>query len=530
MINEGIMDNVENQSKVQKKEEVKISLLLIFGFILIMFALVSIIFRFNHMQNEKQLYDVQMDEVELIEKALQNKAYFAISTLLITAESALAKDTLKSQYDVTDDVLANLLSDAAETIGLYDQLRVLDADGMEIIRIDYSENEGSLIKNKEALQDKSERYYFIETMALSPDELYMSPLDLNVENGEIEEPKKPMLRIGKRIDDDDGTPLGIVMVNINAQSFLDAATKLSVHEEDNVFLLNEEGYYLLSPFSEDEFAFMYDDKQAVGFFSDYPKIWKNLIATKSYFETDNGNFYIKRTQWVQDLENGVPNNVVYIVMQVPNSVITADDNALIVSLAFAFGVLCVVFSVVGWILGKQLVQNKRLKKELIKNATIDILTGLYNRRFIYEQLNHAIKLSKRSKNPLTIIFSDLNDLKKTNDNLGHEMGDRMLVSAATALRNSARDTDMVARIGGDEFLILLRSCNLKDAELIRTRVAESFRKLGNMYKQKQWTMSFGIAQFNGHEAIEDLIARADTLMYINKKMIKESLKDQSNKW
>ncbi len=94
----------------------------------------------------------------------------------------------------------------------YDQIRYLDSSGMEIVRINFNGGRPQVVKQRE-LQNKSSRYYFREALVLERGGIYLSPLDLNIEEGEIEYPLKPMMRFGTPVFDQAGDKKGIILLN-----------------------------------------------------------------------------------------------------------------------------------------------------------------------------------------------------------------------------------------------------------------------------------------------------------------------------
>ena len=94
----------------------------------------------------------------------------------------------------------------------YDQIRFIDETGQEIIRVDFDGGRPESIPQK-LLQNKAERYYFKDTMKLGRREVYVSPLDLNVENGQVEQPHRPMIRFGTPIFDHLGQKRGVIIIN-----------------------------------------------------------------------------------------------------------------------------------------------------------------------------------------------------------------------------------------------------------------------------------------------------------------------------
>ncbi len=146
-------------------------------------------------------------------------------------------------------------------VGVYQQIRLIDKKGMEIVRVDNHSNGTYEIVEKERLQDKSSRYYFTETMDTLEDTIYVSPFDLNMERGQIEIPYKPMIRIGKTLRTSDGDINGMMILNINGKKILDDISQLNSHPNDTAFLLNKDGYYLYSDDPNKNFAFMFPERK-----------------------------------------------------------------------------------------------------------------------------------------------------------------------------------------------------------------------------------------------------------------------------
>ena len=149
------------------------------------------------------------------------------------------------------------------------QMRWIGEDGFERVRITSNDNGGVVVADTGSLQDKSDRYYTTESLKLRPREIYISPLDLNVENGIIEQPHQPVVRLGARVYRDDGTPNGFFIINVSVR---DALKKFAAHSSlSQLFLLNADGYWLSSPSVEDQWGFMYGNSNT--FASRYAGIW-----------------------------------------------------------------------------------------------------------------------------------------------------------------------------------------------------------------------------------------------------------------
>jgi diguanylate cyclase (GGDEF)-like protein len=152
-------------------------------------------------------------------------------------------------------------------------------------------------------------------------------------------------------------------------------------------------------------------------------------------------------------------------------------------------------------------------------ALNDMLTGLYNRRGFLTFANQLLKLSNRAQRGLILIYADLDNLKRINDDYGHEAGDKALVSIAQVLHETFRDSDVIGRVGGDEFAILALEAKEESMEKLRTRLKENLERIEhNVDSLHKLTFSLGIIYYNPKkpQTIEELLRRADMLMYEEK--------------
>lgn len=143
----------------------------------------------------------------------------------------------------------------------------------------------------------------------------------------------------------------------------------------------------------------------------------------------------------------------------------------------------------------------------------DHLTGLANRRSFEESFELECKRSRRYHRPITLVYMDLDNFKKVNDGQGHHTGDEVLVAVAATLRSNLRATDCVARIGGDEFAILLPETN-EDASRIILKKLDAV--LQELLAGTNWPIgfSFGVVTFPAPlDSLEEMLGRADKLMY-----------------
>jgi len=160
-------------------------------------------------------------------------------------------------------------------------------------------------------------------------------------------------------------------------------------------------------------------------------------------------------------------------------------------------------------------QIKDSQRKIEFLATHDTLTSLPNRTLFHDRLRHALAQARRRSSRLALLFIDIDNFKTVNDSLGHDIGDALLVEAATRLREAVRDIDTVARLGGDEFTAILTDCTTESANQVAWRIVDG---LGGAYLIAEHSLflsaSVGVAFYpeDGQEVAE-LVRSADAAMY-----------------
>lgn len=174
---------------------------------------------------------------------------------------------------------------------------------------------------------------------------------------------------------------------------------------------------------------------------------------------------------------------------------------------------------------KTLAQMRNQADEMEQLALTDPLTDLSNRRHLLNRLEHEFSRSRRYHRALTLIFIDLDDFKEVNDRFGHMVGDDVLRGIAQSLRASIRSTDLLARVGGDEFAVLLPETTPEGGVRVINRLRESLLNYSRDASPTLPPLTFcaGVSQLTSEdESIDDLLARADRLQYLAKNAGKNS--------
>jgi diguanylate cyclase (GGDEF)-like protein len=162
--------------------------------------------------------------------------------------------------------------------------------------------------------------------------------------------------------------------------------------------------------------------------------------------------------------------------------------------------------------------RQRVLEELRTLSLSDELTGLYNRRGFFILAEQQIKIAARTRRGMLLVSADLDGLKGINDRFGHYEGDRALVDAAQILRQSFRESDIISRIGGDEFVVLVTEKPEINPDVLFRRLKENLEVYNSRVKRPLY-ISMGVATFDPQNpvSLNELLVQADKSMYRNKK-------------
>ena len=631
--------------------------------------------------------------VQIGARAIQNVFQTITNDLAYMADHQGLRQFVQKPND--PDAEVSVLSDwlsFSRIKGIYDQIRWLDISGQERLRVNYNKGAPTIVP-KNRLQNKGKRYYFTDTVGLKKGEFFISPLDLNIEQGKIEVPYKPTIRIGTPIFDDRGKKQGIMLHNYLGQHLLEEFSKVMGAQQGQAWLVNRDGYWLKGPEPDQEWAFMFKQPK-ISMAHRHPETWEKITRSEAgQFENATGfwtfstifpllegqktssganeafapsrshlesrDYFWKlvllypqeaysealwRTgtnlglaltillgglcfgswrlahAWIREqaaedelrrINLGLEETVAERTKELRNEInirqkaekelrergerfrsitatasvaviVTIDQDGKVVTWNPAaekvFGytkaemegkpvTLCmperyreahneglkravetkqnkiigttvelqglrkngkefpIEMSLGTWTQGGiqyfsaiilDITERKAAEKKLKHMATHDRLTGLPTRVLANEHINRAMANARRRKLKAAVLFIDLDGFKAVNDTYGHDCGDRLLIDAGKRLLSCVREIDMVARIGGDEFLVILEEIGTAQtvgivAEKLIKALARPFR-----FDDKETTIgaSIGIAVYpDDADTLECLIKCADNAMY-----------------
>jgi diguanylate cyclase (GGDEF)-like protein len=435
-------------------------------FIIILIPIIIISLYAASIQKEKMLNDTYYDlsnyqyqvmsqiskvsnDVNLLNNVIENYNYF-------NNEDDDGESSIKEQ-------LTAFFVQILEEKSIYSQIRVIDIDGNEIIRV--NNNEIIKVVDQDQLQNKKDRDYFIDVIALSKDSIYISNIDLNVENGEIEiingEPV-PTIRFATPLYSNDEVS-GIVIINVLADQVLSMNNTLEYNILDDIEVVNSEGYYLVSD-AHLRYGFKYDNDETFFKYNDYSMGDKVGFNSEEIESITYSSYYMD----VSNIENFVSNDLqssikitsaeegLYFVSDVDfNSKGAYNLIYLILFLAFISDLI------ISFVISKLLDSQTKFYDESINtvkmSANYDNLTKLGNRF----NLRKYVKELMSKKESFALLFLDLDGFKAVNDTFGHDIGDLALIEVSKRYKESVRRNDKVFRLGGDEFVIVLVGCEDK---------------------------------------------------------------------
>lgn len=312
-------------------------------------------------------------------------------------------------------------------------------------------------------------------------------------NGNID--NSLMMFINYKIFDSQYHLLGVTGIG-HKISYIDGMLKRFREEyKFKVYFLNEKGEVVLAERNQNHVQNIEED-------SEWLKIKDRILSTSEFLQYKRGSDeHILKTKYIAELQ-------LYLLVEAKIADFTENvDKAfyfnLSVSLFFTFIVAVII-----------LITIKNYNDKLAFLAQRDPLTELFNRRSFEEKTQYLLQLSKRNKEPLSFLFLDLDNFKSINDKYGHAIGDDVLKRTAEILKQHVRQTDVVARWGGEEFIVALTT-NIENANQIAEKLRLAIERDPSLQTlvEKHVTASMGITQSQEDESLENVIARVDHAMY-----------------
>ncbi|MES9863306.1 MAG: sensor domain-containing diguanylate cyclase [Candidatus Thiodiazotropha sp. LLP2] len=416
----------------------------------------------------------------------------------------------------------------------YNQIRLIDINGKEIVRVNKKTDEPEIVP-KHNLQDKSDRYYFKQSINLNQGDIYISPLDLNVDQGVIDVPFIPTIRFATPVYDGYGKKQGILVINYTPTELLEKINAIFKNLLGEISMLNSDGYWLMGADEKKLWGFMFGSKETFG--TEQPEVWSAVQKSTNggSVTTKNGEYIFQRAYplnrtYIGTVENieispdaALPQSqdrywvyVSHLSNQLINELSTIPryiSTIICLFLLTATGLFSGVLANIG-------IQKKTTSTKLLQEATTDELTGLSNRRELNKIAEMEFKRAIRFNRDYSILMIDLDHFKVVNDTYGHSIGDEVLKHNANICLSSTRTEDLLARFGGEEFVMVLPETNKEGARQLAERICQDVRDQP-FYTNSgpiALTVSIGVSGI-GYTDLSyfDILERSDRALYLAKR-------------
>lgn len=305
-------------------------------------------------------------------------------------------------------------------------------------------------------------------------------------------------------------------INMMLSSLEDARVEISRREEKYKTLYEESAAIHLVLDDKNEFI---DVNNAMTKFLNMKK--QDIVGTNIYdYVSESDTEWLK--EYIENVFLGMDNENIDLTFKnsegeektmhlYPNCLFLSEEND-------KFSIL---------ITGSDITDRIEMTRKLEELATFDPMTQSYNRRVGLQMLAKRMRHAKRYENDLTICFIDVNGLKKVNDTFGHNAGDQLIKDSAEVLMAITRDSDILVRLGGDEFLIILPNCDSEQAEEVWDRVLEVLGEINEYKDDYKISMSHGVVQYEVAKdwTMDEFVEIADQKMYEEKLRLKQARTD-----
>lgn len=308
----------------------------------------------------------EQERIELSQQIAELNFDFPIFDLLVVANHhKLVTNNSVNTNELTQEFIA-LIDNKPN----YAQARFIDTHGMEIVRVNKTGETYEVVKQD--LQDKSDRYYYQESIGLLKDQVYMSPFDLNVENEEVEVPHKPMVRFATPIFDASGEKQGIIILNYFGTAMLKSLDATMAESYIQQFVINKHGYWLKGPTPEDEWGFMFENGQNKVFSKVFPEAWEIIKGSPNGQFTNSEGIFTYTS-----VKPSINDEPLTILGHVPQSTISSATKPLKTILITVDTILIILISLLAWSMTNTMFRKKEAEQKVFElNEILKLLNKI----------------------------------------------------------------------------------------------------------------------------------------------------------
>ena len=528
------------------------------SFIIIYFAIVLVIvislFLYYKKQTDNILQYLKISEeqsLRLEKSVILQKLDSAYSDILFLTNGNTICNYLDNKNPELKQKSINELVEYSKVKGLYEQIIFIDKNGEEEFIINYNNGRAYSV-SKDKLTSLKNSYSFKDIFNLDYKQVYISPLELYLNDNltPTSSAFKPIIMLGTPVFDSNGKKRGIIILNYLATDIITSLNDFAKLSVGRIMLVNSKGDCLFDVEAANKSTdFQYNYHGLKKFSNIYPLIWKEIIDFDFVqIITDKGLFSsttipLSKLFKVNTMQNDSKNDTTSIknslvqnedeyfwklITFIPQSTIKKSLEATQREYLFWLArILLIIATIPSFLVAYILDRRRYRQEELYKMANFDKLTNLPNRKYFFETLQKTVRQAVKQKNIFALLYIDIDNFKNINDTLGHAQGDILLQDAAKRFSYAVRCSDFVARIGGDEFVIILYNVkNVENAKMVANKVLENFFK-PFLLEGEEYNIgiSIGISVFSKESNNDSiLLKQADDAMYKAKRSGKNNFK------
>ena len=343
------------------------SVLVFFPLLLVITVVMVLLYRVQVNAARSVVHASEKQMLDLAGRTVITRFDGVRSDLLYLADSSVVQHWLTRGESAGRGQIEQEFATFAAHKDIYEQIRLLDLNGQEVVRVNWQAGHPLAVPRR-ALQDKSDRPYVRASLALARGDIHVSPFDLNVEHGVIEQPLKPVIRFGTPVYDNHGHKRGILVLNYQGQRLIDRVKAIAVQAGGQLWWLDAQGHWLLGPDAQSEWAFMYPDRKDRRFDVAHPVAWTSIQQgpmQDQFLVGDELYTYAKLTPRALlqvSSATKVPDWI--LVAYIGTSMLAAKTENIRRDLGIAFSVLLLLMAAISWAIAYQNLSRKQAEARM----------------------------------------------------------------------------------------------------------------------------------------------------------------------
>ncbi|MGJ5631785.1 ATP-binding protein [Nostoc sp. CALU 1950] len=380
---------------------------------------------YQQVQTEKVVLETnELGKVDLQTKVISGDFHSVVSDLMVISKQNELQRVLEG-VNGQQQALSQEFLLFSRYKKLYDQIRFLDQSGKEVVRVNFNQGEPEIVP-EEKLQVQAKRYWFNDTLRLNQGQVFVSPLDLNIERGQVEQPLKPMIRFGTPVFDSRGQKRGVVVLNYFGAKLLDNFNQAFANASSQGMLLNADGYWLKGAKTEDEWGFMFSGRKNRTFSQAFPQAWQEISQKESgQFQTAEGMFTFTTVyplvegqksstgagQAFAPSQNQIDPKSYHwkIVSWVSPEALTTKSNRFLSQLLLLYAGLIGLIGIGSWLLARASVNRQMAKLEL-KQSEVQLRELVEREKILKTRLSSQIRNSLDLNMILSTVVVEVREL------------------------------------------------------------------------------------------------------------------------